>query len=59
MSCMEKGNVMQKDEIKKDIWEAINTLRFSVKIEENAGRTDRIFSALARSIEKQKHRQYI
>lgn len=50
---------MQKDEIKKDIWEAINTLRFSVKIEENAGRTDRIFSALARSIEKQKHRQYI
>lgn len=43
MPCMEEGNVMEKNEIKKDIWEAINALSFSVKVGENAGRADRMF----------------
>ena len=36
MSCMEEGNVMVENEIKKDVWGAINTLRFNTKIAENA-----------------------
>lgn len=40
---MEEGNVMGENEIKKDVWGAINTLRFSTNIGENAGRADRMF----------------
>ena len=43
MSCMEEGNVMVENEIKKDVWGAINTLRFNTKIAENAERADRMF----------------
>lgn len=34
---------MEKNEIKKDVWEAISTMKFSAKLGENAGRADRIF----------------
>ena len=34
---------MEKNEIKKDVWEAINMLKFSTKLGENAGRADHIF----------------
>ena len=40
---MEEGNVMVENEIKKDVWGAINTLRFNTKIAENAERADRMF----------------
>lgn len=40
---MEEGNVMVENEIKKDVWGAINTLRFNIKIAENAERADRMF----------------
>ena len=49
---MEEGNVMVENEIKKDVWGAINTLRFNTKIAENAERADRI----ARRIEKRRRR---
>lgn len=40
---MEEGNVMEENEIEKDVWGAINTLSFSTNIRENAGRAERIF----------------
>ncbi|MBO5146837.1 MAG: hypothetical protein J6C19_15135 [Lachnospiraceae bacterium] len=40
---MEEGNVIVENEIKKDVWGAINTLRFTSKIGENAKRADRMF----------------
>ena len=45
---MEEGNVMVENEIKKDVWGAINTLRFNTKIAENAERADRMFLSVCK-----------
>jgi hypothetical protein len=43
MPGMEKGDMMNLDTTNKNIWEAINSLKYSAKISESAGRADQMF----------------